>query len=158
MEQPQIATAAPVKPPIPAWTYSIVNPTMKFLLRSPLHKPLSASLMILIFEGRKSGKRYEIPVGYSEEGGKLYTFSHSAWSKNFEGGAPVALRLRGRLIRATARIVEDPATIARSIERMVRDHGEQMAERMGLLGRNPDGTARPQMPQGSRLVEFALQG
>lgn len=156
MEQQPIISAEPVKPPLPPWAYGIVNPTMKFLLRSPLHGALSGALLILIFEGRKSGKRYEIPVGYMQEGGKLYTFSHSAWGKNFEGGAPVALRLRGELVRATARVVEDPALIGRLISRMASEQGEQMAERMGLIGHGPDGVARPQMPRGSRLIEFTL--
>lgn len=156
MEQPPIVSAEPIKSPLPPWAYAVVNPAMKFLLRSPLHGALSGALMILIFEGRKSGRRYETPVNYKEEGGKLYTFSHTAWSKNFEGGAPVALRLRGKLVRATARVVEEPALIARLISRVSSDHGEQMAERMGLLGRGPDGARQLQMPRGSRLVEFTL--
>ncbi|HMQ30182.1 MAG TPA: hypothetical protein PKD53_05610 [Chloroflexaceae bacterium] len=157
MEQQPLATAEPVQPPIPKWAYAVVNPTMKLILRSPLHGGLSGALMVLMFEGRKSGRRYEIPVGYQEEGGKLYTFSHSAWGKNFAGGAPVALRLRGDLVRATARVVHDPALTAQLIERMASERGAQMAERMGLLGRGPDGAARPQLPRGSRLIEFTLE-
>ncbi len=157
MEQPTIATAEPLKPPMPRWAYAVVNPTMKFLLRSPLHGALSGALMILIFDGRKSGRRYEVPVGYLEEGGKLYTFAHAAWGKNFEGGAPVAARLRGELVRGTARVVTEPALTARLIERIASERGEQMAERMGLLGRGPDGAARPQLPRGSRLIELALE-
>ncbi len=156
MEEQSLATAEPVQPPMPKWAYGIVNPTMKFLLSSPLHGGLSGMLMVLHFEGRKSGARYSLPVGYLEEGGKLYTFSHSAWGKNFEGGAPVALRLRGERVLATARVVNDPALTARLIERMASKNGEQMAERMGLLGRGPDGATRPQMPKGSRLIEFTL--
>jgi hypothetical protein len=157
VEQPTIATAEPMKPPLPPWAYGVVNPAMKFLLRSPMHGALSSALMILIFEGRKSGKRYETPVGYLEEDGKLYTFSHAAWGVNFEGGASVALRLRGELVRATANVVHDPALTARLITRMASERGEQMAQQMGLLGPGPDGKPRPQMPKGSRLIEFTLQ-
>lgn len=157
MEQPTIATAEPVTPPLPKWAYAVVNPAMKLLLRSPMHGALSGALMILIFDGRKSGRRYEVPVGYLEEGGRLYSFSHAAWGKNFEGGAPVAARLRGELVRGTARVVSDPALIARLIERMASERGEQMAERMGLLGRGPDGRARPQLPRGSRLIELTFE-
>jgi hypothetical protein len=157
VEQQPIASAEPMKPPLPPWAYGIVNPAMKFLLRSSMHSALSNDLMILIYEGRKSGKRYQIPVGYLEEGGKLYTFSHAGWGKNFEGGAPVALRLRGELVRATARVVDDQALIGRLINRMVSARGENMAESLGIIGRGSDGVVRPQMPRGSRLIEFTPQ-
>lgn len=112
--------------------------------------------MILIFAGRKTGKRYEVVVTYTEEGGKLYTFSHTSWSKNFIGGAAVALRLRGDLVRATALVVDDLALIGRVIQRMRHNHGEQIVAGMGLIGVGPDGAARLQMPKNSRLVEFTL--
>ncbi|MBA3948035.1 MAG: hypothetical protein H0X37_26240, partial [Herpetosiphonaceae bacterium] len=61
--QPQPAEEV-VKPPIPKWAYKIVNPMMTFILYTPLHRLLSNALMLLTFRGRKSGKRYTIPVGY----------------------------------------------------------------------------------------------
>lgn len=146
----------PLRAPLPGWAYRIVNPTLKFLLRSPLHRPISANMMILIYAGRKSGRRYQVVVTHTELDGKLYTFSNSGWSKNFIGGAPAALRLRGELLRATAVVVDDPALIGRVIRRMADVHGEQIVRRMGLLGDGPDGAARLQMPKGSRLVEFRL--
>jgi hypothetical protein len=113
--------------------------------------------MILIFTGRKSGKRYEVVVVYQNLDGTLYIFSATSWSANFIGGAPVALRLRVALVRATARVVDDPALIGRVIWHMARGRGEQIATSMGLIGHGPDGVARLQMPKGSRLVEFTLE-
>src|SRR3712207_1467404 len=84
-----------VKPPAPKWAYKIVNPTMAALLRSPLHRILSNDLMLLTFHGRKSGKRYTTPVGYMQEGNRLYFFSHAGWWKNLLG-RPVTVRLRGK--------------------------------------------------------------
>jgi hypothetical protein len=151
-----IVTDAPLQAPMPAWTYRILNPTLKFLLRSPLHRAVSDNLAILIFDGRKTGKRYDVVVTYQEEGGRLYTFSNTSWSKNFIGGAPVALRLRGALVRARALVVGEPALIGRVIQRMVHNHGEQLVKGMGLIGTGPDGAACLQMPKNSRLVEFTL--
>jgi hypothetical protein len=151
-----ILTDAPMPSPMPPWTYHIFNPTLKFLLRSPLHRAVSGMTMILIFEGRKTGRRYDIVVVYHEENGKLYTFSNTRWSKNFIGGAPVALRLRGELVRATARVVDDLALIGRVIRRMERERGEQLVVGLGLIGAGPDGTPQLQMPRDSRLVEFTL--
>ena len=152
-----IMTDAPLQSPMPVWVYPILNPTLKFVLRSPLHGIVSSSALILIFEGRKSGTRYHVVVVYHDVGGKLYTFSNTSWSKNFIGGAPVALRLRGEFVCATARVVDDLALIGRVIQRMAHERGEQMVAGMGLIGAGPDGVTRLQMPQGTRLVEFTLR-
>jgi hypothetical protein len=69
----------------------------------------------------------------------------------------VALRLRGKLVRATARVLDDPALIGRLIVRMSSERGEKMAETLGIIGRGPDGAPRPQMPRGSRMIEFTLE-
>ncbi len=152
-----ITTDTPLQSPLPAWVYPILNPTLKFVLRSPLHILLSSSALILIFVGRKSGTRYHVVVVYHDVGGNLYTFSNTSWSKNFIGGAPVALRLHGTFVRATARVVDDMALIGRVIQRMAHERGEQLVTSMGLIGSGPDGITRLQMPQSSRLVEFTLE-
>jgi hypothetical protein len=143
-------------PPMPKWAYNIVNPAMMAVLRSPLHRPLSDNLMILIFDGRKSGKRYMIPVGFLEESNKLYVFSHSNWSKNFIGGAPVGVRLRGELRRGSARITEDPAVIDMIIKRMINERGEGMAAQMGFVEPGSDGQLRPKRPSGTTFIEITL--
>lgn len=156
MDQLPTMTDEPMQAPMPAWAYPILNPTLTFILRTPLHRMVSGNAMILLFAGRKTGKRYEVVVVYQNLDGTLYTFSATSWSKNFIGGAPVALRLRGELVRATARVVEDPALIGRVIRHMVSAHGESLVAGMGLIGRGPDGATRLQMPKGSRLVAFTL--
>jgi hypothetical protein len=144
----------PQGPPLPKWAYRVMNPLMMGLLRSPLHGLMDQSLMILIFKGRKSGKRYQIPVGYLPDNGRLYLFSHSAWANNFRGGAPVAMRLRGKLQRGTARIIDDPALIERVVRRMVQERGEGMAQRMGFLAPDASGTLQPHAPRGTTFIEI----
>lgn len=142
---------SPVKPPMPKFMYKVANPVMNAILRSPLHGIMSKSLMVLSFQGRKTGRHYSIPVGYLEQGGSLFVFSHSAWSKNFRGGAPVSVRLRGQERRGTATIMEDPAAIGAVVRMMAAKHGEAMAKRMGLeMGK--DGAP----PRGTIFVEIKL--
>ncbi len=74
----------------------IVNRTMKFILRSPVHGMVSKSIMLITFTGRKSGKTYSTPVSYSQDGELVYAFTHGAWWKNLRGGAQVTLRIRGQ--------------------------------------------------------------
>jgi hypothetical protein len=144
-------TTRRVKPPLPKAAYKVVNPVLKAVLRSPLHRLVSESLMALRFQGIKSGARYSIPVGYLQRGEKLFVFSHSAWSNNFRGGAPVWLRLRGKDIRGTARVIEDRDRVGAIVGLLVAKHGDAMAERMGLV---VDGQVAP---QGTTLIEITLE-
>lgn len=154
--QTALPAAEPVQPPLPRWTYGVVNPTMRFILRSPIHRLLSGSLMLLIFDGRKSGTRYSVPVGYVQEGSTLTLFSHAKWARNFEGGYPVAVRLRGELRRATARVVTDHAVIRAAIERMIAERGDKMATMMGFIAPAPDGAPRLQLPRGTSFIAIEL--
>ena len=149
--------AEPMKPPLPRWAYGVVNPAMTFILRSPLHGLLSKSLMLLMYDGRKSGKRYSIPVGYQQDGNRLTLFSHAKWAKNFAGGYPVAVRLRGEIRLATARLVTDHGVIRGAIERMIRERGDKMATMMGFLAPGPDGAPRMQLPSGTSFIEIELK-
>lgn len=148
--------AEPVTPPMPRWAYGIVNPTMKLILNSPFHGLLSKNLMVLNFRGRKSGKAYSIPVGYTQQGNTLTLFSHAKWAKNFEGGAPVLLRLRGERRHAVARVITDQAVIRAAIERMITGNGEKMATMMGFVAPDADGAPRLQLPRGTSFVAIEL--
>ena len=143
-----------VKPPIPKWMYSFVNPTMVALLRSPLHRVLSNALMLMSFQGIKSGKRYTIPVGYMQQGRHLYIFSHAKWWKNLPG-QQVTLRLRGRDVRGAVRRLEDPQEIAKVVHMSVAQRGEKMADRMGLMEYADPNRSGP-LPQRTKFFEITL--
>ena len=44
------------------------------LLRSPLHRLSSGSLLLISYRGRRSGRRFTIPVMYAEREGTLTIF------------------------------------------------------------------------------------
>src|SRR5206468_12338216 len=48
-----------------------LNPVVAWLLRSPLHPLLSGALMLLQVTGRRTGRRYWIPVGYQRDGSTI---------------------------------------------------------------------------------------
>ena len=79
------------------------NIIMKPLLRSPLHF-LASSYMLISFTGRKSGNVYTTPVEYKRNGNTLIVFTqrHRAWWRNFQGSAPIRLRLHGQALSAVA--------------------------------------------------------
>lgn len=81
------------------------------VLRSPLHRMMSKSLLVLTYTGRRSGKRYEIPLQYVEEGGTLYVWAGNAatktWWRNFETPSIATLQLRGRVVAAKGSLVDN---------------------------------------------------
>lgn len=90
----------------------LMNRIMTWLLRSPLHRMVSGSILTLTFTGRKSGKRYTTPLSYTRQGAELIVFTHGSWWKNLQGGAPVTARVQGRDIAGHAEaFAGDPATI-----------------------------------------------
>jgi len=93
----------------PDWLFrGMVNPIMKFLLKSPFHSLLSDGLSILTFKGRKSGKTYSTPVAYHTKGEDIvYVFTRSNWWKNLRDGETATLRLVGKDYTVTAEIIED---------------------------------------------------
>jgi hypothetical protein len=51
------------------------NRPMSWILRSPLHRVLSKSTLLITLSGRKSGKLYTLPVNYVREGDILWITS-----------------------------------------------------------------------------------
>ncbi len=117
----------------PKALFKVVNPVMRTLLRSRLHRPLSNALVLLTFKGRKSGKVYSTPVAYHADGADLLVFTHSPWYRNLRGGAPVMLQLRGHRVPARATLVEDPDLVFGQVQRILAQIGLRNARRLGIM-------------------------
>lgn len=90
-----------------------VNTFVKFILRSPVHGLISKNILLITYTGRRSGKMYTIPVGYSQNDGRVIIFTHHSWWKNLSGGSAVTLTLRDREVQELAEMVaEDKQAIA----------------------------------------------
>lgn len=108
------------RPPLAAMR--VVNPVMKTLLRSPLHRPMSKRLIVLSFTGRKSGKSYNIPVGYVQKDPRtLLIATNSAWWKNLHGGAKVKVRLRGKSYSGVTDVTSDEAGLQTAFRELLAD-------------------------------------
>ena len=116
----------------------VVNRLVRAWLRSRWHRPVSSSMMVLTFEGVRSGRTYSFPVGYAEEPEGLVTFTRFSWWRNFREERPVSLWLRGREVQGTAVAVTDPATVADRFARYLRRNphdGRYFGVRVGRDGR-----------------------
>src|SRR5437667_10633659 len=105
------------------------NPLVRMLLGSPLHGLLDGSFLVLHLTGRKTGRRYDIPVGYVDMEGKLAVVTVSRWRVNLRGGADVEVTLRGRRRPMHALLEEDPAAVAVSYQAMIDRIGRKKARR-----------------------------
>jgi hypothetical protein len=77
----------------------LVNPFVKWILRSPAHRLLSSHLLLISVTGRRSGRDYEIPVAYHQSG-NLATIDVGAperkqWWRNFRHRRPTRVIIRG---------------------------------------------------------------
>jgi len=89
----------------PRLLFKAINPVMRALLMSPLHRPMSGRLMVLHFTGRKSGNHYSVPVGYAQAGSTLYTGTERRWARNLQGGADIEVSFKGKRQKARADLV-----------------------------------------------------
>ncbi|AZG44456.1 nitroreductase/quinone reductase family protein [Gordonia insulae] len=80
---------------------AIVNRVVTPLLNLPGVRSLaSSSMTVLHYTGRKSGKRFELPVSYRRDGDTVVVGvampDKKSWWRNFSGdGAPISLTLDG---------------------------------------------------------------
>ena len=92
----------------------LYNPLVRWLLRSPFHRVMSASTMLLAYTRRRSGREYALPVNYVRDGDTLLAVGardHSWW-RNLRGASPVTMRLRGCEYTGIATAFEGDAAVA----------------------------------------------
>ena len=86
--------------------FTRLNPLVSGILRSPFHWLLSPGLLLITVTGRRSGRRYTIPVGYQRYGDTLIIMVSQArekqWWRNYLEGGPAELRLRGKSVSGRA--------------------------------------------------------
>ncbi len=109
------------------------NDFIKFILRSPFHKMMSASTMLITVTGRKTGRPITTPVNYYQEGDTLWvlTVRGRKWWRNVQNGAGVDLLLRGKQQHAHAGTILEEGAVAAQIGEYVR-HIPLSARSLGI--------------------------
>jgi len=76
-----------------------LNPIFDVVLRSRFHCLLSRGLALITVTGRRTGRRYTIPVGYLETSDAVVVLVNDAptktWWRNYLQPGPIEMRLRG---------------------------------------------------------------
>jgi len=83
--------------------WRLINPLVSLIARSPLHFLLSHQLLVISFNGRKSGKKFLIPVSYHkhESSYTCVTLRSNIWWRNLKGKSSTKIWLKGKLVDAT---------------------------------------------------------
>jgi hypothetical protein len=94
----------------------VVNPVVRLLLGLPLHRLFSSSLVILAYQGRRTGGWHRLPCMYASDGQDLYIVAaqpdRKLWWRNLLQPARVRLHLQGRDVEGTATATSDPEAVA----------------------------------------------
>jgi hypothetical protein len=107
-----------------------VNPAVKLLLGTPLGGPFRRQMMVLSFTGRKSGRRYSVPVSAHRIDNSLYALASAGWTANFHDGANADVLLDGKTTAMRGELIRDPATVADLSRRAAESYGAKKAQRM----------------------------
>ena len=106
------------------------NPIVRYLLRTPLAGSLFEQMMVVSFSGRKTGRRYSVPLSAHRIDDDLYTITSAPWKHNFRDGAAAEVLLKGKTTTMRGELIQDRAVIADLARRCAESYGVKRAQRM----------------------------
>jgi len=102
---------------------SVGNRFVRGLLRTPLLARLAGSRLVTLYiVGRKTGRRYTVPVAYTRSEGDLLIGTPFGWGRNLRTGEPVEIRLKGRRRLADVEVMTDERAVTTAYGIMCRDN------------------------------------
>jgi hypothetical protein len=118
------------------------NPVVRAMAASPLHRLVDDAVVVLHVIGRRTGRHYDVPVGYVDLGDRLMIVTQHRWRVNLRGGARLELTHGGRRTTVRAELIERPEDVAGYLRAAIDGLGPQGAQRrLGLTwpaGRLPE--------------------
>ncbi|MEB3983578.1 hypothetical protein OQ968_20205 [Mycobacterium sp. 663a-19] len=121
----------------PTGLLRIVNPMLRSLLRTPLAGAARKQLMVLSFTGRKTGRRFSLPLSAHVIDNDLYALTGAPWKQNFRDGAPAEVFYDGKTTAMRGELIRDRAVVADLYSRCAQSYGVQRAQRtIGLKFRD----------------------
>jgi deazaflavin-dependent oxidoreductase (nitroreductase family) len=130
------------------------------ILTSPLHRLMSGRYLLLTFKGRKSGRSYTTPVAYVQRGDAVILTTDSPWWSNLVAGAPVNVRLKGKMRSGTAHPVakrDDAAEGLAALVEAIPWYGKFAGVRRDEHGRANRADVGRAIDGGRVLIRIALQ-
>ncbi len=107
-----------------------VNPVLAALLRTPLAGPARKQMMVVNITGRKTGRRYSIPLSAHRIDNTLYALTSAPWKNNFRDGATAEVLHNGKTTTMRGELITDPAVVADLAQRCAQSYGVRRAQSM----------------------------
>lgn len=115
--------ASPESRPRTLGPQRLVNRIVLGLLATPgVSRGIGKRLVTLYVVGRKSGKRYIIPVAYTRHDGALLVGTGFGWGRNLRTGEPVEIRFLGRKRTADVQVLTSEEDVTAAYDVMCRDN------------------------------------
>jgi deazaflavin-dependent oxidoreductase (nitroreductase family) len=95
------------------------------LLRLPLVCRLAGRRLVTVYVvGRKTGRRFAVPVAYTRHHDALLVGTEFGWGRNLRTGEPVEIRLQGTRRTADVEVITDEAGVIEGYATICRgNHG-----------------------------------
>jgi deazaflavin-dependent oxidoreductase (nitroreductase family) len=139
----------------------LANRIVRGLLRVPLlSRGVGQRLVTLYVVGRKSGKRYTVPVAYTRHEGTLLIGTPFGWGRNLRTGEPVEVRFKGRRRVADVEVFTDEDAVVRDYAVIARDNRNFAGfNKIGLdeAGRPDPGDLHLAWAAGARAIRLTLR-
>lgn len=101
----------------------LANQIIRGLLRTPLLcRVVGNRLVTLYVVGRKTGRRYVLPVAYVRDGDALLIGTPFAWVRNLRTGEQITVRLKGKRRVADVRIYADEREVVQKFGKMASEN------------------------------------
>lgn len=110
---PHVTDARP-----PRALLALLNPVLRLLLRTSAGR-IVTPVALLEFRGRRSGRRYRVPVGWHAVGDEPVVFTPARWRVNFRDGCETRVTHRGRGSSAIGTLVTDPDAVAAALREVL---------------------------------------
>lgn len=142
-----------------------LQPVANTVIRGLMHVPglstaIGKYLITVYFVGRKTGKRYALPVAYTADRDSLLFGTPFAWGRNLRSGEPVEVRYKGARRTADVQVVRDEAGVIADYGTMCRkNHNFAKFNKVALDGAgNPSiDDLRESWQAGARAFRLTLR-
>lgn len=134
------------------------NVLARAVLRAPLlHRLVSNRMLIITVTGRRTGKRYRVPVGYVGIGRRLLIGTGGNWVRNLRPDTPVEVSVRRQTMQMLPQVIDDMDTASELYGDIIRHnpmHGRYAKIRLDPDGRPNRGDLAAALKRGVRVVEL----
>jgi len=101
----------------------LVNALTRTALSTPgVAKGIGKRLILLYVTGRKTGKKYSIPIAYMAHDGKVMIGTSFRWVRNLRTGESIQVRYKGDLRTAEVEVVDDEERVVELYRLICKDN------------------------------------